>query len=133
MKKIKDILTSSRGSIVFESPVMVVLVVMVLMLFLTVAPAFIDKQQLDVYASELLRTAELSGQVGDETSEMESKLNDRTGLEPRVSWSKTGKIQLGEEIIVTCTIQKDLGFGNLGSFPVTLQSRQTGRSEVYWK
>lgn len=133
MKKIKDILISSRGSIVFESPVMVVLVVMVLMLFLTVAPAFIDKQQLDVYASELLRTAELSGQVGEETSEMESKLNDRTGLEPRVSWSKTGKIQLGEEIIVTCTIQKDLGFGNLGSFPVTLQSRQTGRSEVYWK
>lgn len=133
MKRAKDILKSSRGSIVFESPVLMILIVMVLVLFLTVASAIIDKQQLNVYASELMRSAELSGQIGKETSEMKNKLTDRTGLEPKVTWSKDGKIQLGDEFTVTCTIQKDLGFGNLGSFPITLQSKQTGRSEVYWK
>lgn len=44
------------------------------------------------------------------------------------------KIQLNEEVTVTLTLPKEIGlFGRFGSFPVTLQSQATGKSEVYWK
>ena len=41
---------------------------------------------------------------------------------------------MNQEITVTLTLQKNIGlFGNFGSFPVTLRSQATGKSEVYWK
>ena len=51
-----------------------------------------------------------------------------------ISWSDTGKIQLGNEVTVTLTTTVNLGlFGEFASFPVTLTARATGVSEVYWK
>lgn len=133
MKKIRSILKSTRGDIMIEASGLLLLVVMVLALALHTFPAFIAKQQLDTYASELCRTAELAGEVGAETSEKEQSLSEQTGLHPDVTWSKTGKIQLDEKITLKCTIVKDIGFANFGSFPVTLKAIQEGRSEVYWK
>ena len=113
MKRIQKVLTSTRGSIIFEASAMLILVVMVLALALHTFPVFIAKQQLDTYASELCRTAELAGEIGAETTDKEEKLDGTFTL--------------------TCTIQKDIGFANFGSFPVTLKAVQEGRSEVYWK
>ncbi|MDD3230331.1 MAG: DUF4320 family protein, partial [Oscillospiraceae bacterium] len=49
-------------------------------------------------------------------------------------WSRTGRIQLNEEITVVVTYQMDIGlFGDFGSFPVTLRGEAIGKSEVYWK
>jgi hypothetical protein len=42
-------------------------------------------------------------------------------------------IQLNNEVTVTLTLQYDIGFFNFGSFPITLTSKATGKSEVYWK
>ena len=57
-----------------------------------------------------------------------------TGLDPNIRWSKTGRIQLNEEVTVTLTLDMDIGlFGGFGSFPITLRSEATGKSEVYWK
>jgi len=51
-----------------------------------------------------------------------------------VTWSKTGKIQLNEEVTVTVAYQSDIGlFGGFGSFPITLRADAAGKSEVYWK
>jgi hypothetical protein len=51
-----------------------------------------------------------------------------------VTWSKTGKIQLNEEVTVTVTYQINIGlFAGFGSFPISLQAQATGKSEVYWK
>lgn len=133
MKKIKKLLKSPKGSLVFEAPVMLVIAIMIIAIGLYSFPAIIAKQQLDTYATELKRTAELTGMVGTETTKKEQKLSSETGLNPDVTWSKTGKIQLDDEFTVTCSITKNIGFGWFGSFPVPLSSKQTGRSEVYWK
>ena len=61
-------------------------------------------------------------------------IREETGLDPDISWSDTGKIQLGNEVTVTLTTTVNLGlFGEFASFPVTLTARATGVSEVYWK
>ena len=63
-----------------------------------------------------------------------NSLPDSTGLDPNIRWSKTGRVQLNEEVTVTLTLDMDIGlFGGFGSFPITLRSEATGKSEVYWK
>ena len=48
--------------------VLVVCAMLVLALVVRVLPVFVAKQQLDTYAVELVREAEISGRVGTETS-----------------------------------------------------------------
>lgn len=49
---------------------------------------FLAKNQLDTFAVELCREAEMSGRVGTETTRREQVLRERTGLNPKVEWSK---------------------------------------------
>ncbi|MEG0688465.1 MAG: DUF4320 family protein, partial [Hungatella sp.] len=85
-------------------------------------------------AAELCREAEIAGRVGNETTLRAQVLTQKTGLNPDISWSRSGKIQLNQEFTVTVTVQTDLGlFGGFGSFPVTLKAQASGKSEVYWK
>ena len=107
---------------------------MVIALAVKVFPVYITKIQLDNYAHELVREAEISGRIGSETSQRERTLNEKTGLSPNVSWSESGKLQLNKEVTVTVTLERNIGlFGGFGSFPVRLQARATGKSEVYHK
>jgi hypothetical protein len=115
----------------------IVVAVLVVMLFIALAvkvfPVFIAKNQLDTFAAELVREAEIAGRVGSETTAKVSQLKTQTGIDPTISWSASGNVQLNNEITVTLTIQHDIGFFNFGSFPITLTSKATGKSEVYWK
>ena len=130
----KKILKSKRGEGYIDVCVLVLCAILVIALAVKVLPVFIAKQQLDTYATELCREAEISGRVGSETSRRAAVLTEQTGLSPRISWSKTGRIQLNEEITVTLTLEKNLGlFGGFGSFPITLRSQASGKSEVYHK
>ena len=114
--------------------VLVLSLVLVLALSLRVLPVFIAKQQLDAFATELMREAEISGRVGTETDRRAAALREKTGINPQIAWSDSGQIQLNQEVTVTLTLQKNIGlFGNFGSFPVTLRAQATGKSEVYWK
>ena len=127
------LLQSRRG----EGYVDVIVVVLVIMLFVALAvnvfPVFIAKNQLDTFAAELMREAEIAGRVGSETTARANRLRTDIGIEPTISWSRTGNIQINQEVTVTLTVQYDIGFFNFGSFPVTLTSKATGKSEVYWK
>ena len=127
------LLQSKRG----EGYVDVIVIVLVIMLFITLAvkvfPVFIAKNQLDTFAAELVREAEIAGRVGSETTAKANQLKTQIGIEPVISWSKTGNIQLNQEVTVTLTLQHNIGFFNFGSFPITLTSKATGKSEVYWK
>jgi len=130
LKLLKD--KSGEGYI--DVAVVVLCSMLVIALAVKVFPVFIAKQQIDTFATELIREAEIAGQVGSETSRREQLLREKTGLIPTVSWSKTGRIQLNEEINVTVTYKTDIGlFGGFGSFPITLRADAAGRSEVYWK
>ena len=127
------LLQSKRG----EGYVDVIVIVLVIMLFITLAvkvfPVFIAKNQLDTFAAELVREAEIAGRVGSETTARANQLKTQIGIDPVISWSKTGNIQLNQEVTVTLTLQHNIGFFNFGSFPITLTSKATGKSEVYWK
>lgn len=130
----KRILRTNRGEGYIDICVLVLCAMLVIALAISVFPVFLAKNQLDTFAEELCREAEISGRVGSETARREQVLRERTGLEPEVEWSETGDIQLNHEITVELTLQRNLGlFGNFGSFPVTLRASATGKSEVYHK
>ena len=130
----KKILKSKRGEGYIDVCVLVLCAVLVIVLAVRVLPVFIAKNQLDTYATELCREAEISGRVGRETSRRAAVLTEQTGLSPRISWSKTGSIQLNGEITVTLTLDMNIGLsGGSGSFPITLRSEASGKSAVYHK
>ena len=128
------LLRSQRGEGYIDVAVLVLCVMLVLAVAVSVMPVFITKNKLDTYASELCREAEIAGRIGTETTLRAQVLTEQTGLNPSITWSKTGRIQLNEEFTVTLTTQADIGlFGGFGSFPVTLKAEASGKSEVYYK
>ena len=130
----KKILKRRSGEGYIDVCVLVVCAMLVLALVVRVLPVYITKQQLDTYAVELVREAEIAGRVGTETTRRSVALTDSTGLDPDIRWSTTGRIQLNDEVTVTLTLETDIGlFGGFGSFPITLTASATGKSEVYWK
>lgn len=134
MKKERKHLLNKKGEGYIDTVVLVLCAMLVIALAVRVYPVYIVKLQLDNFADELVREAEIAGRVGSETSDRERVLNEKTGLYPSVSWSKTGNIHLNEEVTVTLTLERNIGlFGGFGSFPVQLKARASGKSEVYHK
>lgn len=132
MEKWKKILREQRAEGYIDVVVLVLCAILVIALAVRVFPIYITKLQLDNFADELIREAEIAGCIGAQTSERERILQEKTGLTPTVTWSKTGKIQLNKEVTVTLTLQRNIGlFGDFGSFPVQLKARASGKSEVY--
>lgn len=127
------IMKSKEGENYIDVCLIILCVIIVIALAIKLLPVYIAKNQLDTFATELCREAEISGRVGAETSQRESVLREKTKLNPTVTWSKTGNIQLNEEITVTVSTEMDIGFGSFGSFPVNLKAQASGKSEVYWK
>lgn len=133
------ILKSTRGEGYIDVIVIILSAMLVIALAVKVFPVFIVKQQLDIYATELCRTAEIAGQIGTETTARVQELKAQTGITPVVTWSAsyisgTNRVQLNESIVVTLQSTVNIGlFGSFGSFPIELSARATGRSEVYWK
>lgn len=134
MRRFKILWKDVRGEGYVDVIVLVLCAVMVMALAMRVLPVFIQKQQLDTFATELVREAEVSGRVGSETDRRAAILSEQTGLEPEIEWSDSGRIQLNDDITVTLTLETNIGlFGEFASFPITLRSQATGKSEVYWK
>lgn len=130
LKKLK---VGKSGEGYIDVVVLILCAILVIALAVKVLPVYVAKHNLDTYATELVREAEIAGQVGSTTTTRAAILSERLGISPTVSWSRTGRIQLNEEVTVTCRITMDIGFGGLGSFPVELVAQATGKSEVYWK
>ena len=134
LKRTKHILKNRRAESYIDICILVICAMLVIALAVRVFPVYIQKQQIDTFAIELIREAEIAGRVGTETTLREQMISEKTGLYPTVTWSKTGKIQLNEEVRVTVTYQTNIGlFSGFGSFPITLRSDAAGKSEVYWK
>ncbi len=132
MKKWKEIWKGQRGEGYIDTAVLVLCAMLVIAIAVRVYPVYITKLQLDNFADELIREMEIAGCVGTETSERERALQEKTGIAPSVSWSKTGNIQLNEEVTVTLTLDRNIGlFGGFGSFPMRLTAMASGKSEVY--
>lgn len=134
MKRIGQVLKEKRAEGYVDIVVLVLCAVLVLALAVRVLPVFIAKQQLDTFATELMREAEISGRIDTETDRRAAILQEKTGLTPDISWSADGRVQLNEKMTVTLTLRREIGlFGGFGSFPVALRAQSVGKSEVYWK
>ncbi|WP_313527815.1 DUF4320 family protein [Anaerotignum sp.] len=134
MNRLRKSLKNNRGEGYIDVVVLVLCAMLVIALAVKVFPAYIAKQKVDTFATELVREAEIAGRVGSETARREQLLVEKTGINPEVTWSRTGRIQLNEEISVVVIYRMDIGlFGEFGSFPVTLRGEAMGKSEVYWK
>ena len=129
----KKIMKSKQGEGYIDIVVIVLVIMLCVALAVNVFPVFIIKNQLDTFAAELIREFEIAGRVGSETSAKANQLKAQTGINPTISWSRTGNVQLNQEATLTLTLLYDIGFFSFGSFPVTLTSKATGKSEVYWK
>lgn len=134
MEKWKRIFKEKKGEGYIDTVVLVLCAILVIAIAVRVFPVYITKLQLDNYADELIREAEIAGKVGAETSERDRVLREKTGLAPTVTWSRTGNIQLNQEVTVTVTLDRNIGlFGGFDSLPIRLTARATGKSEVYHK
>lgn len=123
-----------RGEGYIDVAVIVLAAMLCLALIVKVSPVFVAKSHLDTFASELVREAEIAGRVGSETTARANALKSQMGIDPSVSWSRSGKIQIDEDILLTCTMTVNIGlFGDFGSFPIELKAVASGKSEVYWK
>ncbi|MEG2421003.1 MAG: DUF4320 family protein [Oscillospiraceae bacterium] len=130
LKKLK---AGKPGEGYIDVVVLILCAMLVIAFAVKVLPVYIAKHNLDTYATELMREAEIAGQVGSTTTTRAAILSERLGISPEVTWSRTGQIQLNEEVTVTCRLTMNIGFGGLGSFPVELVAQASGKSEVYWK
>ena len=127
-------LKNRRGEGYIDICLLVLVAMLVLALCLKVLPVFVAKQQLDTFATELCREAEISGRVGSETNRRAAVLREKTGIDPDIIWSDSGELQLNQEVTVIVTLRMNIGlFDSFGSFPVTLRAQASGKSEVYWK
>lgn len=134
IKKISVLIRQKRGEGFIDTAVIVICAMLVIALAVRVLPVFIDKNKMDTFAAELIREAEISGRVGAETTQRANELKLKLGINPTITWSRTGNIQLNQEVTVTLTVKRNLGlFGGFGSFPVTLTAKASGKSGVYWK
>lgn len=129
----RAILKSKKGEGYIDVVVVVLVVMMVIALGVKVYPVFLVKSDLNTFANELARVAEIEGRVGSETNSKKNELRSSLGIDPEVVWSTTGNIDLNEDFSVVLTLPVDIGFFEFGSFPITLTSKATGRSEVYHK
>lgn len=127
------ILNNKKGEGYIDSVIVVFVVVLLIALATSVLPVFIEKAKLDTFADEVVRYAEIEGKVGTETRDKVNDMKEQTGLNPDVNWSRSGNIGLNEEFSLVLELDTDIGFFSFGSFPITLSSKATGRSEVYWK
>jgi hypothetical protein len=113
--------------------IMIIIFTVMLMIVIVVTPVFTIKQNLDTFAGELVRTAEIYGEIGAETDVRTVELRNQFGISPNIVWNRSGRVPLGEKITVTLTLDRRLEFSTFTQPEITLGARASGRSEVYWK
>lgn len=131
----KRILRSRRGEGYIDIAIGILCLMLVVALAVSFFPVFTRKQQLDLFAAEIVREAEIAG--GTNVSARIDAMRQQTGLNPQIEWNcdyfNGSRVQLNGDICVTLTDTVDIGFFIFGSFPVQIRARASGKSEVYYK
>ncbi len=132
---LKRILSSKKGEGYIDIAVGVLCLMLVVAMAAQFMPVFVKKQQLDLFAAEIMREAEITG--GTNVSSRIDMLRGQTGLNPDITWEceyySGNSVQLNGDITVTLTDRVDVGFFTFGSFPIEIRAKASGKSEVYYK
>ncbi|HEY5557792.1 DUF4320 family protein [Acetobacterium sp.] len=138
----KKILKSDDGFAYIDAILVFVFAMLGLSLILGVLPVFMQKQNLDYMAHEVIKTAEVQGNTGAKALERYNEVQDDTGLEPEsISFDgtehigATKNVQINDTIRVTLISNFSLFNGYLmdEGINIELSSTATGRSGVYYK
>lgn len=131
----RNVLREKRGEGYIDIAVGILFLMLVIALAVSLFPVFMVKQQLNRFADEIVRQAEIVGSTS--VNRRIEELREETGLDPEISWDcdyfEGSKVQLNGDIAVTLTCRINLGFFQFGSFPVEIRARASGKSEVYYK
>ena len=132
---LKRILRSKRGEGYIDIAIGILCLMLVMALAVSFFPVFTTKQQLDLFAAEIVREAEIAG--GTNVSARIDAMRQQTGLNPQIEWNcdyfNGSRVQLNGDICVTLTDTVDIGFFIFGSFPIQIRARASGKSKVYYK
>ena len=131
----RNVLREKRGEGYIDIAVGILCLMLVIALAVSLFPVFMVKQQLNRFADEIVRQAEIVGSTS--VNRRIEELREETGLDTEISWDcdyfEGSKVQLNGDIAVTLTCRINLGFFQFGSFPVEIRARASGKSEVYYK
>ncbi len=133
-------LNNTRGESYIDTAVTVFIVATLLALTVNFFSLFILKQDVDLIAAELTEAASAAGGTGTAFKERMQEMKEGFGFTFTVDATGTEykqgsdeKVQLGDTIVITVTASMNIkGFGKL-KVPVTVKSKQSGLSRVYWK
>jgi hypothetical protein len=135
----KKRICNNRAEGYIDVAVTVLVVSFLLILMVSVFGAVSQKQDLKYMCSELVEMATTTGKIGDEVQARYDTLCEETGMNPTVSFSTvyfdedSGKVQFGEVISCTLTVESGLpGFGG-ELFAFTMTATESGLSQIYWK
>lgn len=131
----RRILKSKSGEGYIDVAIGILCLLLVVAFAIQLFPVFTSKQQLDIFATEIVREAEIKG-----STSVDSRIADmreQTGLDPDIRWDcdyySGKKVQLNGDIEARLTDTVDIGFFIFGSFPIDIQAKATGKSEIYYK
>ena len=119
--------------------VAVLVISFLLILLVSVFGVIHQKQTLNQMAEQIVEIASINGCVDDEVMERYEQLCEQTGLTPTMTFEATyfdedtGKVQLGD--VISCTLTMDsslIGFGG-ELFPINMTVTASGVSQVYWR
>jgi hypothetical protein len=129
-----SLLQNRKGAMHIDLALFVVIILVLIALVLNVSKVMMVKQSLDDFSKELIRTAEVAGELGHETDTRQELLKSDLGIKPAISWDQPrGKINLNKPISVRLKLETEIGISGFLKLPIVLQSAATGYSEVYWK
>lgn len=121
----RNVLREKRGEGYIDIAVGILCLMLVIALAVSLFPVFMVKQQLNRFADEIVRQAEIVGSTS--VNRRIEELREETGLDPEISWDcdyfEGSKVQLNGDIAVTLTCRINLGFFQFGSFPVEIRAR----------
>lgn len=132
---LRELIKSKRGEGYVDIVVGIFCLLLVIVLAVSFLPVFTAKQQLDLFAAEVVRQAEITG--GTEVSGRVATMKAQTGLDPEIVWEcdyfRGNRVQLDGDISVTLTTTVDVSFFFFGPFRIEIRARASGKSEVYYK
>lgn len=80
----RKILNSKRGEGYIDIAIGLLCLLLVVALSVSFLPVFTVKHQLDIFAKEIVRQAEIVG--GTNVSERINEMKEETGLDPEIQW-----------------------------------------------
>lgn len=125
-------LKNNKGQIGIEICLMIIFSMMVIVLAFNAFSCFIKKNDLDLFAEEMVKTAAFYGDTNHpEVQACYERLKEDTGMDPEFQFSPSGKVQVGNTI--TITMKKTIIFDGTGSvkIPIDLESKRTELSREY--